>query len=165
MSPTIPKSYKVPVELNGKSLVMELDTGAAVSLVSEKSWSTQLNSPLLQTTALKLQSYPNASARLLQRYRTVKQLIFLRDKNHPCLVAETGCKKLRDWTELAQVHSIHTTAAAKVELSEWAIPIVPVVKLNGSIRLCGDYKISLNPIHTYKLTNTHYLILMSCFQL
>ena len=35
------ESYKVPVELNGKHLVMELDTGAVVSLVSEKIWSKQ----------------------------------------------------------------------------------------------------------------------------
>ena len=57
MSPTVPESYKVKVELNGKTLVMELDTGAAVSLLSEKTWSTQLNGPALQTTSLKLQSY------------------------------------------------------------------------------------------------------------
>ena len=36
VSPTVPESYKVPVELNGKTLVMELDTGAAASLVSKK---------------------------------------------------------------------------------------------------------------------------------
>ena len=34
VAPSIPESYKVPVEINGASLLMELDTGAAVSLVT-----------------------------------------------------------------------------------------------------------------------------------
>ena len=32
----------------------------------------------------------------------------------------------------------------KVRYSEWAAPIVPVVKPDKSIRVCGDYKVTIN---------------------
>ena len=54
VTPSLPESYKVPVEINGASLLMELDTGAAVNLISKATWSQQLNSPELQASDLKL---------------------------------------------------------------------------------------------------------------
>ena len=31
-----------------------------------------------------------------------------------------------------------------VQFSDWAAPIVPVVKRDGKIRICGDYKVTIN---------------------
>ena len=31
-----------------------------------------------------------------------------------------------------------------VEFSQWAAPIIPIVKGDGTIRVCGDYKLTVN---------------------
>ena len=31
-----------------------------------------------------------------------------------------------------------------VQFADWAAPIVPVIKGDGSVRICGDYKVTIN---------------------
>ena len=33
-----------------------------------------------------------------------------------------------------------------VQFSDWAVPIVPVVKTDGTIHVCGDYKVTVNAV-------------------
>ena len=33
-----------------------------------------------------------------------------------------------------------------VSYSEWAAPVVPIVEKDGTIRLCGDYKVTVNRV-------------------
>eukprot|EP00057_Strongylocentrotus_purpuratus_P013236 XP_011667710.1 PREDICTED: uncharacterized protein K02A2.6-like [Strongylocentrotus purpuratus] len=47
-----------------------------------------------------------------------------------------------------------------VQYSKWAAPIVPVVKGDGSIRICGDYKTTINPaarFDTYRIPRVEEL--------
>lgn len=42
----------------------------------------------------------------------------------------------------------------KTTFSNWAAPIVPIIKHRGKIRLCGDYKVRLNK---FIKTNEHLI--------
>jgi len=39
---------------------------------------------------------------------------------------------------------VDTKLIIPVESFDWGTPIVPVIKSDGSIRLCGDYRVTLN---------------------
>ena len=41
-------------------------------------------------------------------------------------------------------HLVEQGVIEPICYSEWAVPIVPVLKKDGTIRICGDYKLTVN---------------------
>ena len=60
----------------------------------------------------------------------------------PCQVPYALCSKV----EAELTHLEKDGILSKIEYSEWATLIVPVVKHNGSVCVCGDFKVSVKPV-------------------
>ena len=213
-----PDPLKAPVKINNVTIVMEVDTGAAASVISERtyknSWVGVPRLPLLSTDVL-LRTY---SGERLDIRGEIKVDVQFRGKEaklnllvvggkgpslmgrdwisvlHPNLVVlnssmDGSLKSLLDKhaalfkEELGQIKGvkvkIHVDPKARpssffkprpvpyalrarveeelkrletagiiepVSYSDWAAPVVPVVKGDGNIRLCGDYKVTINRV-------------------
>ncbi|XP_071579209.1 uncharacterized protein [Temnothorax nylanderi] len=53
--------------------------------------------------------------------------------------------KLRPLVEKEINSLVEAGILVKVTTSEWATPVVPVLKKNNTVRLCGDFSVTLNP--------------------
>ena len=211
--------YRVKMEINGEMLMMEIDTGAAVSLISEDTYRKKFSKLQLTASAVRLATY---TTQRIEVCGEVRVRVRLGDQEKHCrlvVVAGKGPSLLgRDWLQTFRIqwHQInalvtwHTTGyAEKVEVlvksfpevfndnlgeihpfkarlvlkegaqpvfcrprsvpfaikeqietelerlektgvicpvkySEWATPILPVAKPDRSIRICGDFKITVN---------------------
>jgi transposase InsO family protein len=205
------------VVVDGTPLQMEIDTGASVSLISSKTFETQLGSrPQLQTDSTQLRTYSGELVPVLGRIQVhvevegaAKQLPLLVVKGSGSnLIGRDwlACLQL-DWRSIKQVRhhnddarirrmmdeyaeifepglgkytgpaihlqlkpdarprfqkarSVPFSLKAKVEeqldkeiaqgvlkpvsCSDYASPIVPVLKADGSVRICADFKRTVN---------------------
>lgn len=89
--------------------------------------------------------FPNVFSNKLGTYKGRKFEIHLKEnckpiykKAHPVPYAFRG----RIEAELDRLE--REGVISKVESSEWATPIVAVVKKNGAIRICGNYRLTIN---------------------
>ena len=67
ISESLPKSYKANMKANSAPIEMEIDTGAAVTIVSEATCEGKLNKPTLKPCQLVLKGYPDNELRLMGR--------------------------------------------------------------------------------------------------
>ena len=62
---------------------------------------------------------------------------FCRARSVPYAIKEAIARDLERMKKLGVIE--------EVSYSDWATPVVPVPKPDGSVRLCGDFKITVNP--------------------
>ncbi|XP_058880316.1 uncharacterized protein K02A2.6-like [Acipenser ruthenus] len=225
------KGIMVKMYLDNKNVDMQLDTGAAVSIVSETLYRKTLSHLPLGKTNMRLITYSGGKIPLLGQVRvpvkyedqsaTLPLVIVKGDR--PALLGRNWLRKIcLNWASIfsveradvsgdkavARVIEKHqkvfqegpgtiknfkakirtrpdakpifhkarpvpyalkeavekelsrlesTGIISKVDRSDWAAPIVVVPKSNKSIRICGDYKVTINQSveeETYPLPNT-----------
>lgn len=74
-----------------------------------------------------------------------KMSLRLTDSNPVFIKARTLPLALRRPVELELERLVAEGIIYKVDHSDYGTPIVPVIKKSGEIRICGDYKITINP--------------------
>ena len=222
------------VEISGATLQMEIDTGSALTLVSQATFS-QLwpheNAPRLETTPVRLRTYSGEELKVVGKAvvrvrcggQEEEELgLVVVSGGGPSLLGRDWLGRLRlDWREIQTLNAtlgtleavlakhsdlfrnelgtirgvtakLHIHPGAKprfyrprsipyalrsrvdqaleklvyegileaVQFSDWAAPIVPVVKRDGSIRVCGDYKLTINlvaQVDMYPLPLVQYI--------
>lgn len=91
------------------------------------------------------QQHPDLFKDELGTIKGVKAKIYLKDGATPrYFKARPVPFALKDKIECELQRLQDNHIISPVEFSEWAAPIVPIVKGDGTIRICGDYKVTVN---------------------
>eukprot|EP00731_Ephydatia_muelleri_P025027 Em0017g110a len=127
---------------NEAKLRMEVDTGAAVSLIMCGDGPLLLGRDSFSTLTLNLEELSVLHTRNVDG---LKVKLHVKDSCKPRYYkARPVPYALREKVEAELVMLEKSGVIKKAQFSEWAAPAVPVLKRDSSICLCGDYKLTIN---------------------
>ncbi|XP_075730815.1 uncharacterized protein LOC142774303 [Rhipicephalus microplus] len=166
---TPPPPFSVTVDVCGKPLHMEVDTGASVSVMAKSRLLKLLPSVPVQPSQLLLRSYSMELKKVQGKVdvsvkfhgREADLPIFLTGDGSPTLLGRNWMRELGIGVSDVEVN-IYALSDVKhlvqdyaevfeeglVKTAKWAAPIVPVTKKDGRIRICGDFGVTINPVET-----------------
>ena len=213
---------EVKVKIQSQDITMQLDTGAAISLMSKDTFEKKLGHLPLKQSKLRLSTYTGedisvlgcAEVNVTHKNQEAKLPLIIVDGDGPSLLGRNWLAHLQiDWAKICSIQqgSIKSLLARYTEVfqeglgkykgppvklfvepgsrprffkarpvpysirekvkeaidnnvqlgiwepvdySDWAAPVVPVLKDDDTIRLCGDYKVTINQfckVDTYPL--------------
>ncbi len=200
---------EVTVDVEGKPLTMELDTGAAVSIISDATRRRIFPDVKLRKSKIILKTYTDQKMKVTGQLnvhvkygtQSAPLVLITVTGNGPSLFGRNWLRYIQlDWKRIATVRTVSNEldlllknhnalfkddlgtihpfkatlhvkqdahpnpmrfalkdvvgqeldrleergAIKKVDFSDWAAPIVTVPKKEGRIRICGDYKVTIN---------------------
>ncbi|GFY08149.1 uncharacterized protein K02A2.6 [Trichonephila clavipes] len=134
--------------VEGNKCLFELDTGAAVSCMNVNEFKKLCPDVAIKPTKLLLRNFDNSM--ITSAAQAVVQIQYKDQINteiiylvHAKVNAVFGRVNERIETELNRL--VAEDIIEPVTYSDWATPIVPVIKQNGNLRICGDYKVTIKP--------------------
>ena len=93
-----------------------------------------------------LRKHPGLFREELGRMSKIAARLMVKEDTSPVfLKARPVPYSLRQKVEMELERMVSTGALSPVSWSEWAAPIVVVPKSDGSVRICGDFRVSINP--------------------
>ncbi|GFU53298.1 uncharacterized protein K02A2.6 [Trichonephila clavipes] len=143
--------------VEGNKCLFELNTGAAISCMNVNEFKKLCPDVAIKPTKLLLKNFDNsmitsagqAVAQIQYKDQINTEMIYL---VHAKVNAVFGREWLRnfqlDWSSIKAVRvencNSRTNKLNILLQNDWATPIVPVIKQNGNLRICGDYKVTIN---------------------
>ncbi|XP_033733598.1 uncharacterized protein K02A2.6-like [Pecten maximus] len=99
------------------------------------------------SVAQQLEKYPEVFKDELGTLKDITARIKVKEGANPKFCkARTVPFALKEKVDAELNRLVEAGILTKVEHSEWATPIVPIPKRDGSVRICGDFKVTVNQV-------------------